>query len=522
MAQKRLVLSVAVVATLVAAACGSTVPVQQQEAAEAAAAQGIDGSFAAPGSDGLGSGSGSGSAVGGPGSGIPGSGSGTAIGGGAAGAGAAGAAPQAGAAGANGPGITSSTVKIGLTYTADYDEANTAIGASGATGIDMRRAYNAMIDYINTKSGGFGGRKGKPVFHPYRVTSSSTSDQQDQEACAHWTQDDPVFITDAALKTENGVACLEKAGTVAVATNGLRFKSGAFFERYPHYLEFDGIDNDDLSIMYADSMAKLGLFGKNPKDAKIGLITWDDPEYAGPMQRSLIPRLRQHGLNVADVAYIKSPDAYQDVGEAVAQIGNTAVRFKGEGITHVMFLDSGANQALFFMEAAERQQYRPRYGLTSASGNTALADILRTGGNDQEARNQLHGALAVGFSPTLDARAEDQPAWANTPSKKLCYQIMREGGITMDSANARGIAEGVCDELWTMEATIEAAGKVVNQDTWLAGLDSIGEDDVEPTSGLGLAVGANRHDGNAYAAHLKFYDDCVCFKYISDRFPVPD
>jgi hypothetical protein len=515
--RRRRLLSVLVVSLLIVTACGSTVPLEEREAAEAAAQQGLsDGglSVAGGGDTGgavaTGGSSGTGSTV---------SGSGTTSTGGATVAGTTVSSGSSIAAGENGPGVSASTIKIGLTYTADYEQANQAVGAEAATGIDMRRANNAMWDYINQQRDGIGGRKAELVYHPYRVLSSSTSDQQDQEACAHWTQDDPVFISDGALKTENGVACLEKAGTTMVASNGLRFKSGSFFERYPHYLEFDGIDNDDISTMYVDSMAKLKYFGDG---LKLGLVTWDDPEFARPMQQSLIPRLKKYGITPVDVAYIKSPDNNQEIGEAVAQTGNAAVRFKSENITHVMFLDSAANLAFFFMPAAERQQYRPRYGLTSASGNTALADLLRTGGNDQEARNQLHDAVSVGWNPTLDARPDDIPAWGNPASKSRCYAIMRKAGVEMDSANARGIAEGVCDTAFTMEAILEAAGKTLNQDTFLRGLSRVGPEDVQPTGGMGFAVSADRRDGLAYAARMKFYDDCICFKYISDRFAVPD
>lgn len=515
------VLSLTIVGVLVAAACGSTVPVEEQQAAEAAASQGLTDGLGT-GTAGLdGSGTGPGSATGGSGSGLPGTGAGSGSGtvGTGAGSDPSVAGPDGVAAGENGPGVTATTIKVGIMYTADYDQANDAIGANAATGVDFRRANDAMYDYINKERGGIGGRKVEVVYHQYRATSAAPADQQDQEACAHWTQDDPVFISDGALKTENGVACLEKAGTVMMATNGLRFKSGAFFQRYPHYIEFDGVDNDDLSIMYADSMAKLGYFGKN---AKLGLITWDNPEFSQPMQRTLIPRLKQHGITPADVAYIKYADSNEEVAEAVAQVGNTAVRFKGEGITHVMFLDSGANLAFFFMPAAERQEYRPRYGLTSASGNTALADLLRTGGNDQDARNQLRRAVSVGFSPALDVRQDDIPAWAQPASQKLCYAIMRRAGVEMTSGNARGLAQGICDTAFTMEATLEAAGKVLNQDTYLAGLNKVGPEDVTPTHGMGFAIGPGRHDGLKYAAHLKFYDNCICFRYITDPFLIPD
>lgn len=513
----RIIVSVIALFAVIAAACGPTVPISEQQAAEAAAEEGLADQglslddTGAPGASDTELGLGGTDTK---------SGAGGLTGGTTSTTGPAGSRPGTTGSsvvepGENGPGITAKTIKIGILYTADYDEANAALGAAGASGINFRRAYDAMIEDLNKNRGGIGGRRAVPVYHKYYATSTKTSDQQDQEACAHWTQDDPVFATDGGLKTENGVACLEKAGTVAIAVNGLRFRRQRFFDAYPHYLEFDGIDNDDHSVMYADGMKKLGFFDKN---MKLGLVTWDDPNYAAPMQQSLIPRLRQHGVRPADVAYIRSPESSEEVGEAVAQIGNTAVRFKGQGITHVMFLDAGGALAFFFMQAAERQQYAPRYGLTSASGNQAIADLL----GEREARNQFEDAVSVGFSPTIDVRPKDVPAWGNPPSKKRCYAAMRRNGVKMDSANARALAEGVCDSVWTIEATLEAAGRVINQDTFLLGLDRVSSEDVTPTHGMGLAISRARHDGLASAAYLKFYTKCVCFRYVSDRFQVPD
>jgi len=373
-----------------------------------------------------------------------------------------------------------------------------------------------MLKYVN-EHGGVNGRKLVPVFHRLSAASTEPYEQQDQEVCAHFTQDDPVFVADGGFKTENGIACLQEHGAVTIATNGLRYKSRAFFERYPTYLEFDGIDNDSIANIYAPTMKRLGLFDKG---YKLGIVTWDDPEYANPTKGTLIPRLKELGISVTDVQYIATPDSGGQIADPIAQVGNTAVRFKGEGITHVMFMDLGANLALFFMQAAQRQQYAPRYGLTSASGNTALADLLASGGNTGDARQQLEDAVSVGWVPTIDVRAADSPSWANPPTKKLCYQQMRAGGVEMDSANARGLAEGVCDAVWTIQATLKAAGPVINQESWYKALAKAS--DTPLTGGMGFRISPTRRDGIEMAAPLKFFSECTCFRFVGDRFAVPD
>ncbi len=525
---RRLLGCLLALAVLVSAACGSTVPVAQQQAVESGEVSGDDLGEVLPEGTRINS---KGQVVNAEGEvigdaedfGITTDDPGAAVSGGSSGGGTTGSTGATGstggavAAGKNGPGISATTIKIGVSYADDAEEANRAIGAAGASQINQRRAWEAMIDYINNH-GGVNGKKLDPVFHRLSVTSTEPYDQQDQEVCAHWTQDEPVFVADGAFKTDNGLACFEKNGLVTITTNGLRFKSRAAYQRYPHYLEFDGIDNDAIARMYADSMKKMGLFDTG---YKLGIVSWDDPEYALPTRNTLIPRLRQLGIKVSEVTYIAVPDSGGQAADPIAQIGNTAVRYKGEGITHVMFMDLGANLAFFFMQAAQRQQYAPRYGLHSGSGGTALADLLSSGGA-QEAREQLRDAVAVGWVPTLDVRAEDVPKWAQSPAKKICYRQMREGGVEMDSANARGLAEGVCDAAWTIQATLEAAGSIINQDTWYRGLATPRADNITLTGGMGYSVSPTRRDAIEYAALAKFVSNCVCFRYVTDRFRVPE
>lgn len=541
---RRLIVSLLAVASLVAAACGTTVPLEQQQALLQSPA-GVDGLTAGLPegthlnkkgqvvtddgkvvgtaedfglSTGRGSG-GSGGSGGAPLASAGGDGTSTDGTGGSSGdTGATGGGGSGGtqATGENGPGITSDTIKVGVSYADDVEEANEAIGAGGATQINERRAWEVMLKYVNAH-GGVSGRKLVPVFHRLSAASAEPYEQQDQERCAHFTQDDPVFVADGGFKTENGISCMQEAGLVTVTTNGLRYKSRSFFERYPTYLEFDGIDNDSIALMYADNMKKMRYFDKG---YKLGIVTWDDPEYANPTRQTLIPRLKQLGIRVSDVAFISTPDSGGEIGNAAGQIGSTAVRFNGEGITHVMFMDLGANLALFFTQAAQRQQYAPRYGLTSASGNTALADLLASGGNSGDARQQLEDAVAVGWVPSIDVHADDTPSWANPQARQVCYQRMRQGGIKMDSGNARTLAAAVCDAVWTIQATLETAGPVINQETWYRSLAKAS--DISLTGGVGFRISPSRRTGVEMASQLRFFSPCVCFRYVGARFAVPD
>ncbi len=527
---RKLLLALTVIAALLTAACASRVAPEQQQAAQDQLGSELGGDLDGglpPGARinkkgqvvsksgevlgtaedfGVGSGGGSGGTAASGGSG----GGGSFSGGGGSGT---------ASAGAMGPGITANTIKVGVSYADDQEEANRALGAAGATQIDFRRAYEAMIKYVN-EHGGAANRKIKPVYHRLFVTSNEPPEQQDQETCAHWSKDEPVFVADGAFKTENGIACFQKNDIVTVAGNGLRFKSAAFFRKYQTYMEFDGIDGDAIARFYADNMKKMGFFDKG---YKLGIVAWDDKEYAGPTKNTLIPRLQRHGIKVSDVTYIKSPESSADNGEAVAQIGNTAVRYKGEGITHVMFTDAGGALALFFMQAAERQQYRPRYGITSSSGGTAIADIVGAG-DKQDARNQLKDALMVGWFPTIDVRPEHTPKFANPPSKKLCYQQMRKGGVEMDSANARALAEGVCNQVWTIVAELDAAqevgGGVLNQQTWYQGLGRVGS--LPLTHGMGFKTSPSNRDALEVYLRAKYYGGCNCFRYVSDRLQIPE
>jgi hypothetical protein len=97
---------------------------------------------------------------------------------------------------------------------------------------------------------------------------------------------------------------------------------------------------------------------------------------------------------------------------------------------------------------------------------------------------------------------------------------MRRAGVTMDSANARGQAQIVCDTMWLIEATLNRAGPVLNQRTFLQGLQRLGEGYRPAGIGFGVSLTATRRDGLRTVANMRFFEECTCFRYVSGQYPV--
>ncbi len=511
--------SLVAVIALIAAACGSTVPTSTQQAAEDAAEEGLaveDG-----GVGGLGGGSdfdSGGLAEGSAGSGgtaLGDSGSGG-LGGGTGGAGGSGGS-IGGGSGVDSPahGVTASTITLGLPVVEDISAGNQALtGGNAATGIDYKRAWETIVKDIN-EGGGIGGHKVKPVYHRSSAVSQKTSDQVAQEACTNWTQDHEVFAALAGYETENFHVCMEKAGAAIISGTSIRsYFDERFFPRYPHTIVPFGADLNSQADALVNGLVKMGFF---EKEAKLGLLTFDDPSFVHATQQNLIPALRRRGLELTDWVRLHRPRSYGEYGQFSSEANNAAVRFKSEGITHVMTLDIGANIAFFFMQAAEKQQYRPRYGLTSQSGGSALADLL---GGDADA--QLAGARSIGWAPAIDLHAEDDPnSEANAPRKR-CLKLMRKAGVEMSSRNAEGIAMTLCDQMWFTEAALEAGGRTITLDSLLAGVDRLGTSYVSAITPFGTSVSDSRHDGLGAVADMSYIAKCNCFRYTSKPYAIPN
>ena len=490
-----------VTSTVLAAACGSTVP------QSAFRNRGAAGGLSANGENGLSLPTGQ-SGLGGPTTGAGGGAGGLPSGSGQLGGPSGGPVQQA-----LGPGITASTIYIGAGYNINQAAANAAVGGGGAGGSDIRDAYNVMINLINSQ-GGVKGRKLSPVYYGVDATSSQTADQQAQAACAKWTQDNKVFIILGGQQPADR-ECAKKAGTVLYWSPAGSNTLPETFTQYPHFVEITGLNLVRAGQVTIDGMRRQGYFNRG---ARIGIVAWDDPAYRAAVTRGYVPALKSHGLGVAvDPIYIHAPQNIQDLAGATADVNNAVLKLSTRGVDHVMLLDgpvgvcAGGCLGLEFLQRAKAQHYQPRYGMNE---NNLPIEALDAGFYPPD---QLRGTIAVLWG---DGNKSQDAGWRTNAARDRCEKIMREHGVEMGDVNSHGAAIEACEEMWFLLAVVAKLGTApLTVDNFMAGVNALGGS-YGPVSAYGTHFSPTQHDGISAARNVEFVDSCTCFRYTSDPYSV--
>src|SRR4051794_8101433 len=101
----------------------------------------------------------------------------------------------------------------------------------------------------------------------------------------------------------------------------------------------DAISLDRVAKAMVDGLYRQGYFSplaKTDPAAKIGVVTVNDAEHNRALDRALIPALRSHGLKLTDVAPLDAAYTLQQAGNQSAEASNAVLRFRTEGIDHVI------------------------------------------------------------------------------------------------------------------------------------------------------------------------------------------
>jgi hypothetical protein len=419
---------------------------------------------------------------------------------------AAGGAAQrrtAGAAGgAGGPGpaaragdapISSGQIKIGLHVSEDLQAAYAAFGAQGAEG-DVRPALEKVVAWINDH-GGYGGRKVVPVFHGSDALNGSF-DSQAQAACSHFTEDEPVFavVSGAVLPSVNLPECMVKKRTPLV-WNYHYLVDRPLWDRYLPYLYMPfSMSADRLGVIYPDELVAAGFFGTG---ARVGIIRYDNPQHTRFSRELLRPRLAARGINVVEEVAVRQPPSAAAAGDTAAQLASGILRFRGQAVSHVVFVPTGGAVPFIFMSEAEGQGFRPRYAINSLDIPYFVSDQAPAG--------QLANAMAVGWSPASDTRRAQEPL--RGPSA-LCYEL----------TNSQA-AQRFCDGLFFLKAALDRAPGVSDAAGLRAAVERLGTN-FDPVFSLATRFGPGRHDGAAAIRIVTFDRTCECFQYTGPLKPV--
>jgi hypothetical protein len=426
--------------------------------------------------------------------------------------------------GVTGPGVSATQINIGVGYAVNSGAANAAIGISGVSTGDDKGEQQAIIDDINAH-GGVAGRKLKPIWHAYDGTSTDSADVQEQKACDDYTQDHKSFVVfDRGRDTFN--ECVQARGSFNIADGGITDTAASTYKRFPYYLELSTLNLDRSSAVEPGILNSIGYFSgwdanlgaPASTKAKVGIVTYDFPTFKHAVDDVMVPALKAigHAPDPNDIRRVTWLQSNGDTGALAAAVSSAVLRFRQDGVTHVIILDERALITLLFIREADSQRFRPRYGLNSQNGVQVLVD----GGNLNP--QQLNGALGVGWSPQLDVPASqntDNGPYSNNARRK-CMALMRAKGFTFSDANAEAIALGDCNSLYFFQQVMNSVTGAVNRDTFLAGVNALGTR-FENAETFANRFSSTQHDGVAAVRQWKWDTGCACGKYTSGNIEVP-
>ena len=420
-------------------------------------------------------------------------------GGGASGAESAAGAPQggAGASGsaagtAAGSPVSGGELKIGITLLKNGEAFVGSVGASNAAFGDSEAQAEAVVRYING-TGGIAGRRVKPVYHTFDLASGCNEACMTAAACARWTEDERVFATVNTNGADpNLFECLAKAGVPSVnyqmpVDEQLLAKYHDYYYSVGHAA---GLTLDRQARESTRVFHKRGWFGP---DAVVGIMHFDTPAHHRVVSKEFLPELKAAG--VGKVVVEASADFVQ------ANYNSVVLRFRTEGVTHVMFLGQNGGYPLMFMNAAEAQGFRPKYGLRTDNFPASIAPSVPT--------EQLRRVTGMGWQPTLDVAPENDPP--RSAPGELCMRIMKDAGQDMSQRGAEGTALAYCDGLFFLRKSLGSAAQlsVAGMSSAVAGLDR----GYQSPLVFGTRFSRSRHDGVDAVRPIDFRDDCSCLAY---------
>jgi ABC-type branched-subunit amino acid transport system substrate-binding protein len=387
--------------------------------------------------------------------------------------------------------------------TASSNQALEGAGLDARLG-DPRAAAQAVVADLNAR-GGIGGRPIKPVFAYMDATSTQGYDAQAQAACATFFTDHHVAaVIDPFRADPPLLACVKRQRMPLILPTGLAQFTAADFAANQMMVSSTVINEDRLMQPYVNGLHAQHFFtaptGTQP--VKVGILYYDLPGQKDVVEQALVPALTSKGLTLNDrfgATWVRSSS---DNAALANQMQAASLRFRQNGITHVLFLDPGGSMAWLFGLAANNQRYYPRYGYTSQQLPGAF---LQSSAPPQT----LRGSAGVGWLPVFDVDAARDPG-ISQPAKR-CLDVMARAGLDMSNRSARGTAFAVCEGTFLLQQALTNAGRA---DTagFFTGLDQL-RDKFLSVNTFRTQLSPTRRDGAAEVRNFRYVDGCQCFEY---------
>jgi hypothetical protein len=414
---------------------------------------------------------------------------------------AGGAATTTAAPPASSPGVTGTTVTIGLHLANPaQDKILEQLGEKSVTTGNEQNEALAVVAYLNAH-GGLDGHQIKTVTSYYGSTSTQPYSIAYQDACATFTQDNKVF---AAIDTSEFqqldvlASCLEKAHSILVFQSRLIWDDQQFNSFSPYVYSPSYLDGPRYSTV-VNVLKSTGYFQSG---AKVALIYLNSPSVVSVKNNVVIPALQQNGVTLTDQASLLDYNSVAGISTAGNEMASAVIKFKQEGVTNVFFFGTSGIAPTFFLAAAKSQGYAPKLAFTS----TEIPQITAV----NNAKAELAGAVGVGWWPTYDV---DNPQdTTGNSARNTCDSIYSGAGITFTSRFAYNDAIAICDSLMFIHAAT-AAGNGLSPAAFRSGVVSLGTSYVSPMTFQTKYTDTVPYAGAIAVRPLAYMSGCSCWQY---------
>lgn len=401
------------------------------------------------------------------------------------------------------PGVTDDEIAVGAPRLANVTDVATGLEPPES---ELDEYVDAMVDHVNA-TGGIACRRVRVVWHDLDMSSTATwGPASEQAMCATWTQDDEVFAAfpgGFAVPYDVLYACLDRAGVAIIDVRGVSFRDRAGFDEVPRLIAVNTVRLDRGTAAQVHALVRQGFL---TTDSRIGVAHYDGPRETRTVDDSLIPTLAAQGLSLTERHAVATPVSIADPARE-RDVANAVLRFKLADVDRVLFV-RGSGLAATFMEAAERNDYRPRYGLTTVELTVVALEVPA---------RQLIGSRGIGWYPDWDLQPRRPDSW---PARTACLDFFHERGFRTATTVDRIFALSVCEAVWFTRAAIEAAPRPLSTDGVIVGARDLGTSYASPTVQR-TRFGRDHRDGAATYRDVAYEEGCGCFAYVGGPRAVP-
>ena len=336
------------------------------------------------------------------------------------------------------PGVTASTIKIGVVYP---DYASLAQYGLNINQGSFPDAYNALIAKINA-AGGVDGRKIVPVYGEYSLLNPAAATQ----TCVQLTDDDKVFAVLGVFESDTQALCYVQTHKTAVLGSAISNADYALAQA-PWFALDHGSDDAGSAI---DTLVATGKLSGQ----KVAVIALQQDELS--MNQSAIPALKAKGITPVATAVITASTS--DTTALGGQVTVAVQKFQAAGATTVIIVGGLATE---YPPIEARTSYRPTLMFTSAldaSSGSASARVPVA-----VYKNALAADIASDFSdPANQACMQTMEAAHPNLKGKLINPVLVKSG---DPAYANSV-EDACTGLALLTDIAGKAGQDLNYSTF--------------------------------------------------------